>query len=362
MSDGGPGLRRRAARGAGRRAAGGHGPRTARAPAPATVLVAGDTAYVETAQACGLHLTRASGTPRTPPRTASASCSPPRSTPGRHGRRRARRSRHQRRRRRAARRARRHRRRRPGRRRRRPATASTSVDLAPARARLGAVAARRGHRRGQPAARAVRRDQDLRPAEGDRRGAVPVVDALLEHTPRRCDRRQRRSSRAPARPAGSGFALLALVATAVRRRLVADAVGLARARADLVLTGEGSFDSPAARGKVPPASPRRPTARSALRRPGGGGDDRLPGDAGAGRRVGVLAGRPPRGGAGASPSRPAALADARPSGRRAPGPVTGARPGRPAKPGVTTVGTVTDPVVRRDRDARCRSPGDDGHT
>ena len=101
--------------------------------------VVGDTAYVESAQACGLHLTggeRRRGAPR---RTASASWCSPRVDAGRPpGRGRAGRQRHQRRRRRAAGRARRHRRRAPRRRAGRP---------------------RRGHRR-----RRRRRRRAARPA------------------------------------------------------------------------------------------------------------------------------------------------------------------------------------------------------
>ena len=142
-------------------------------PVPATILRVGDTAYVESAQACGLHLLDGpvgggaelastdgvgqlvlaavdercgdaswSGSAARAPTTGAPGCSP---------------------------------------RWARPPTASstavrsasttvTTVDLEPARRRLAGRGAGDGLRRRQPADRTLRRDQDLRSAEGDPRG------------------------------------------------------------------------------------------------------------------------------------------------------------------------------------------------
>ena len=160
---------------------------------PATVLLVGDTAYVESAQACGSQLLPGSG-PSTPARRSRRArrrgdrCGCP------HRDRRTRRERHERRRCRDAgrpgshgrrphepRRA-RHQRRAP----RRPRTGSTSYDEHPPGRR---------HRRRQPADRPVRCDPDLRCAEGHFRGAA----AHGRHHPERV--RRRGGSQGPA-PAG----------------------------------------------------------------------------------------------------------------------------------------------------------------
>ncbi len=130
----------------------------------------------------------------------------------------------------------------------------TRVDLGPARARLEGVTAHLRQRRGQPADRALRGHQDLRPAEGTSpRSGCPALDGVLEELAAATDRRTSLEKGAGA-AGGLGFALLLL--GAARRPgfdVVADAVGLAaRARAaDLVLTGEGAFDFSSRSGKVP---------------------------------------------------------------------------------------------------------------
>ena len=272
------------------------------APTPATVLVVGDTAYVESAQACGLHLTGERG-------RRGGHDVRRRRAGGRRGRRRchhrrgrARRQWHQRRRRRAARRAGRHRRRTPRRRRRRRSTASPRSTCR-RRSRPGRLgAAGRGQRRGQPADRAVRRDQDLRPAEGDHRGAAAGGGRVARAVRRGAGPPAWPSRRAPGRRAGSATRCSCSAPPGEPGiALVADAVGLAdrAGAADLVVTGEGAFDYSSRAGKVPHGVAQ--VAEEALRPCvvlAGKVLDRLPGDAGAGDRVGVLAGRPGGGGAG----------------------------------------------------------------
>ncbi|TIC80920.1 glycerate kinase [Nocardioides sp. GY 10127] len=91
------------------------------------------------------------------------------------------------------------------------------------------------------------------PQKGVAEERLPVLDALLEQLAVATDRRTALEKGAGA-AGGLGFALLALGA---RREpgiaLVADAVGLAAraAEADLVLTGEGAFDFSSRAGKVP---------------------------------------------------------------------------------------------------------------
>ena len=162
---------------------------------PAGVLLVGGRAYVESAQGCGLHLTGAGGARRAGdvvrrrragrrggrrpgrPRSSSVSAAAARTTQGRRaggaggdrgpapGRR--------------------------GRRARGGRPRSTWATLAAAR---GGPDGRR-ERRGQPTDRAVRGDEDVRPAEGHRRGAPA-------RRRRRCSRRSRRPR--PAYVAGAG--------------------------------------------------------------------------------------------------------------------------------------------------------------
>jgi glycerate kinase len=91
------------------------------------------------------------------------------------------------------------------------------------------------------------------PQKGVAADRLPVVDALLERLARATDTSVARAKGAGA-AGGLGFALMLLGAT--RRPgvdVVASAVGLAdRARAaDLVITGEGAFDFSSRSGKVP---------------------------------------------------------------------------------------------------------------
>lgn len=91
------------------------------------------------------------------------------------------------------------------------------------------------------------------PQKGIGEDRLPAVDATLEAFAAATDRRTSLAAGAGA-AGGLGFALLALGATRTPGvELVADALGLAqRARAaDLVLTGEGSFDFSSRAGKVP---------------------------------------------------------------------------------------------------------------
>ena len=172
-------------------------------PIPATVLLVGDTAYVESAQACGLHLTggeraEARGDRR---RRRAGRRGDRRGCP--HRRRRARRQRHQRRRRRDAGRAGRHGRRTPG-----PA-AALGVD---------------GVRHGRPRARAGAASATIRlvaatdvdspltglfgatrtfgPQKGIAEERMPLVDGWLEEFAA-APTAGSRWRRAPARPAGS---------------------------------------------------------------------------------------------------------------------------------------------------------------
>ena len=122
---------------------------------------------------------------------------------------------------------------------------------------------------------------------------------------------------------GLGFALLLLGARATpglrRRRRGGRPRRRGPARADLVLTGEGAFDFSSRSGKVPyGVAAVAADGAPALRRPGGAGAGRLPRDARARRRVGVLPGRP--GGGGARARRPGGAASrSSPSASPAPG-------------------------------------------
>ena len=143
------------------------------------------------------------------------------------------------------------------------------------------------------------------PQKGITEERLPAVDGVLEELAVATDRRTALEKGAGA-AGGLGYGLL--MVGAVRRPgidVVARAVGLpARARAaDLVITGEGAFDFSSRSGKVPygvalvAGEAVRPVHRAG--RPVAG---RGPRDAGAGRGVGVLAGR--AGGGGARLRRP----------------------------------------------------------
>jgi len=225
-------------------------------PVPATVLVVGETAYVESAQACGLHLTPEGE--RDPERAttygvgelvaAAVDAGASRVVVGLGG-------------------------------------SATNDGGAGLLAALGATAEPADALRGGPAgldglagvdltgARARVRDVDLvaasdvdnpllgligatnvyGPQKGVAEDRLQAVDALLEGLAEATDKSVARAKGAGA-AGGLGFALLLLGA---QRRpgveLVADAVGLPElARtADLVLTGEGAFDFSSRSGKVP---------------------------------------------------------------------------------------------------------------
>ena len=227
---------------------------------------AGDTAYVETRAGVRPAPDRAARAPSGPRRYGVGELLAGRGRHrGDHGRPRAGRQRHQRRRRRSARRAGRHR---PTARwtRASPTSASvTRVDLGPARERVGGRAAGRRHRRRQPAHRAVRRDQDVRPPEGHPRGATcPGVDGSLEGFARATDQRTSLEPGAGA-AGGLGFALLLLGATREPGiELVADAVRLrraGRARPTWCSPARAPSTSPAAPARCRTASPRSPRRR-----------------------------------------------------------------------------------------------------
>ena len=138
-----------------------------------------------------------------------------------------------------------------------------------------------------------------------------VVDGWLQRFAEVTDRKLAAQKGAGA-AGGLGYALMLLGATrdAGRgaRRGGRRPRGPARG-ADLVVTGEGAFDFSSRSGKVPygVARGRQPHA-GAVHRPRRPGAHRVAGDAGPGRGVGVLGGRP--GGGGACPRAPAeALAE-----------------------------------------------------
>lgn len=128
-----------------------------------------------------------------------------------------------------------------------------SVDLGPARARLGDAALVAATDVDNPLTGLFGAAKTYGPQKGLLEEQLPVVDAALEAWAAAVDRRTSLEPGAGA-AGGLGFAMLALGAT--RRPgigLVAEAVRLAeRARhADLVVTGEGTFDFSSRSGKVP---------------------------------------------------------------------------------------------------------------
>ena len=130
----------------------------------------------------------------------------------------------------------------------------TEVDLGPARARRRRDRADLCQRRRQPADRAVRRDQDLRPPEGDRRGAAARPSTACSRSSRRRPTGVPRWRRGPARPAGSASRCCCWARRAGRASTSSPTPSTwpARARAaDLVVTGEGAFDFSSRSGKVP---------------------------------------------------------------------------------------------------------------
>ncbi len=129
----------------------------------------------------------------------------------------------------------------------------TRVDLAPARARLEGVRLVAASDVDNPLTGLFGATKTFGPQKGIAEERIAEVDAWLEAFAVAADRRTSLEKGAGA-AGGIGYALLALGATREPGiALVADAVGLAaRARAaDLVVTGEGSFDFSSRAGKVP---------------------------------------------------------------------------------------------------------------
>ncbi len=129
----------------------------------------------------------------------------------------------------------------------------TRVDLAPARARLAGVRLVSASDVENPLTGLFGATKVFGPQKGVAEERLPALDGLLEQLAAAVDRRTALEKGAGA-AGGLGFALLALGATREPGiGLVADAVGLPeRARAaDLVVTGEGAFDYSSRAGKVP---------------------------------------------------------------------------------------------------------------
>jgi glycerate kinase len=129
----------------------------------------------------------------------------------------------------------------------------TSVDVGPCRSRLGGVSLSAASDVDNQLTGMFGAAKTFGPQKGLAEDRVPTVDGWLEAYAEALDRR---TSLLPGAGAagGLGFALLALGAS--RRPgfdVVADATGLAEraGAADLVLTGEGAFDFSSRAGKVP---------------------------------------------------------------------------------------------------------------
>lgn len=129
----------------------------------------------------------------------------------------------------------------------------TSVDLAPARARVAGVTLVAASDVDNPLTGLFGATKTFGPQKGLAEDRIAQVDGWLESFAAVTDRRTSLEKGAGA-AGGIGYALLALGATREPGiALVADAVSLAsRARAaDLVVTGEGAFDFSSRAGKVP---------------------------------------------------------------------------------------------------------------
>lgn len=221
-------------------------------PVPATLLLAGDTAYVESAQACGLHLTGREGAESATTLGvgqlvaaaldsrattiviglggsgtndggagllaalgASADAPLDAGAAGLDG--------------------------------------VGAVDLEPARARLAGIRLRAATDVDNPLTGLFGATKVFGPQKGIPEERLLVVDGWLEQFATAVDRRTSLAEGAGA-AGGLGFALLVLGADREAGiGLVADAVGLAERarRADLVITGEGAFDFSSRAGKVP---------------------------------------------------------------------------------------------------------------
>jgi glycerate kinase len=219
---------------------------------PATVLTSGGTAYVESAQACGLHLTGGEGAERattygvgelllaavgTGASTIVVGLGGSGTNDGGAGLLAA-----------------------LGATSRHPLDAGAAgldgigeVDLAPARAAVGEVHLVAASDVESPLTGLFGATKTFGPQKGIPEERLPVVDGRLEQWAGVVDRRLSLEKGAGA-AGGLGFALLALGATREPGiDLVVEAVGLReRARAaDLVITGEGAFDFSSRSGKVP---------------------------------------------------------------------------------------------------------------
>lgn len=221
-------------------------------PTPATVLVAGETAYVESAQACGLHLTGGEGAEEATTygvgelvtaavdagaTTVVIGLGGSGTNDGGAGMLAA-----------------------------LGATADvpldaggaglegvTSVDVGAALERVGSVRLVAASDVDNPLTGLFGATKVFGPQKGIGEERLPVADGWLERYAAAVDRRVALEKGAGA-AGGLGYGLLVLGATREAGiALVADAVGLAaRARtADLVLTGEGAFDYSSGAGKVP---------------------------------------------------------------------------------------------------------------
>lgn len=221
-------------------------------PTPATLLLSGDTAYVENAQACGVHLTGAEGVELATTvgvgqlvaaavdagaTTVVVGLGGSGTNDGGAGLLHA-----------------------------LGATADrrldagplgladvTSVDLAPARERLAGVRLVAASDVDSPLTGLFGATKTFGPQKGLEEGRIALVDGLLEQLAVATDRRLSLEKGAGA-AGGLGFALMLLGATREPGiDLVAAAVDLeARARAaDVVVTGEGAFDFSSRSGKVP---------------------------------------------------------------------------------------------------------------
>ena len=129
----------------------------------------------------------------------------------------------------------------------------SAVDLTPARARLGGVRLVAATDVDNPLTGLFGATKTFGPQKGLAEEMLPVVDSWLELLALATDRRMALEKGAGA-AGGLGYALLCLGATRESGiELVSAAVGLPeRARAaDLVLTGEGAFDFSSRSGKVP---------------------------------------------------------------------------------------------------------------
>ncbi len=132
-------------------------------------------------------------------------------------------------------------------------TSVTTIDVAPARDRLAGVALLAASDVENPLTGLFGATKVFGPQKGLSEERIVEVDAWLEGFAGIAGRRTSLEKGAGA-AGGLGFGLLLLGATREPGiTLVADAVGLARraAEADLVLTGEGAFDFSSRSGKVP---------------------------------------------------------------------------------------------------------------